>query len=77
MRLGTVRLKPPVVGGFSAGMCVALPFISPYSPQVSCQDCNILPISLEMVTFNNVSGDFAREGGNKGKQFPLQFGAQK
>jgi hypothetical protein len=30
MRLGTVRLTPPVVGGFSAGMCVALPLISLY-----------------------------------------------
>jgi hypothetical protein len=77
MRLGTVRLKPPVVGGLSAGMCVALPFSSLYSPQVSRQDCNILPISLEIVTFNNVSGDFARGGENEGKQFPLQFGAQK
>jgi len=30
-----------------------------------------------MVTFNNVSDDFARGGANKGKQFPLQFLAQK
>jgi len=48
----------------------------------SCQDLHHTGVStvcshFEMVTFNNVSDDFARGGGNKGKQFLLQFGAQK
>jgi len=48
----------------------------------SCQGLHHTGVStvslyFEMVTFNNVSDDFARGGANKGKQFPLQFVAQK
>jgi hypothetical protein len=46
MWLGTVRLKPPTEGGFSAAMCVALPFSSLYSPQVSCQDLFLLGVCI-------------------------------
>ena len=46
MRLGTVRLTPPVMGGMSAGMCVVLPFSSLYSPQVSCQDLFLLGVCI-------------------------------
>jgi hypothetical protein len=46
MQLGTVRLKSPVVGGFSAGICVALLFSSLYFPQVSCRDLFLLGVCI-------------------------------